>query len=241
MTTKSLQDRVTVVTGASRGLGAAVARHLAAAGSHVVLIARTVGGLEEVDDQIRRLGGSATLVPLDLTEFDKIAQLGPSLFERFGRVDALVGAAAQLGQLSPVPHGDPKVWQRTIDIDLTANHRLLTNLHPLLAQSPSGRAVFVTAAEASGARPFWYAYAVAKAGLETMVRMYAEETRRTPIRANLVDPGPMRTRLRAQAFPGEAADALPDPDTVAEAFVALAGPDCTVTGETIRLGQRTDA
>ena len=234
MTDRPLDGRVSVVTGASRGLGAAVARRLAEAGSHVVLVARTVGGLEETDDAIRGAGGSATLVPLDLAEHDRVLSLGPSLYERFGRVDALVGLAAELGPLSPVPHGDLKAWQRVLDVTLTANQRLLTSLHPMLARSPAGRAVFATCAEADGRSAFWYAYATAKAGLETLVRLYAAETRNTPLRVNLVDPGPMRTQLRAQAFPGESPDTLPDPDDRAGTVVALAGPDAHDTGQTIR-------
>lgn len=231
-----LAGRVSVVTGASRGLGAAVAKRLAAAGSHVVLIARTVGGLEETDDAIRAAGGSATLVPLDLAELDTVLSLGPSLHGRFGRVDALVALAAELGPLSPVPHGDLKAWQRVLDVTLTANQRLLTTLHPLLTASPAGRVVMATCRQADGRQPFWYAYAAAKAGLETLVRLYAAEMAKSAVCANLVDPGPMRTRLRRLAFPGEDAAALPDPDSRADAVAALAGPETLTNGELVRLG-----
>ena len=236
MTERPLDGRVSVVTGASRGLGAAVARHLAAAGSHVVLVGRTVGGLEETDDAVKAVGGTATIVPLDLADHDRVLTLGPHLHERFGRVDALLGLAADLGALSPVPHGDLKVWQRVLDVTLTANHRLLTSLHPLLARSPSGRVVVATCRQSDGQSPFWYAYATAKAGLEAVVRMYASETETTSVRANLVDPGPMRTRLRATAYPGEDAAALADPNDRAAAVAVLAGPKTTLTGQTVRLG-----
>lgn len=216
----ALSGQVALVTGASRGLGAATAVELAAAGAHVVLVARTVGGLEETDDRVRAAGSTATLMPFDLAETEKLATLGPTLFERFGRLDILVGAAAEIGQLSPVPHADPKMWNRILATNLTANQRLAATLDPLLRHSPSGRAVFVTDRAAIEAAAYWSAYAVAKAGLEQMARAWAIEAANTRLKVELFDPGPMSTRLRTKAFPGETPGTQPDP---AEAARRLAG------------------
>lgn len=222
-----LAGRIALISGASRGLGAAVAKRFAAEGAKLVLVARTVGGLEEVDDEVRAAGGTATLVPLDLTDFDAIDRLGQSLHERFGRLDILVANAAQLGTLSPVGHIEPRVWTQVIDLNLTANWRLIRSLDPLLRASDAGRAIFVTDALAGAPKAFWGAYAAAKAGLEALVRVYADETERSSVRVNLVDPGPLRTRLRARAFPGENPERLPLPETVTDLFVTLAEPGCT--------------
>ena len=222
-----LAGRIALISGASRGLGAAVAKRFAAEGAKLVLVARTVGGLEEVDDEVRAAGGTATLVPLDLTDFDAIDRLGQSLHERFGRLDILVANAAQLGTLSPVGHIEPRVWTQVIDLNLTANWRLIRSLDPLLRASDAGRAIFVTDALARAPKAFWGAYAAAKAGLEALVRVYADETERSSLRVNLVDPGPLRTRLRARAFPGENPERLPLPETVTDLFVTLAEPGCT--------------
>ena len=229
-----LAGRIALITGASRGIGAAVAKRFAAEGAHVVLVARTVGGLEEVDDAVKEAGGSATLVPLDLTEFDKIDQMGFALYERFGRLDILVGNAAVLGTLSPMGHFDPKDWQRVMDLNVTANWRLIRSLDPLLRQSDAGRAIFVTSGVARGVFPYWGAYAASKAALEMMVRIYAAEVAKpTRIKVNLLDPGIVRTRLRAAAFPGERPETLPPPESVAGAFVDLAAADCAVHGEVV--------
>jgi NAD(P)-dependent dehydrogenase (short-subunit alcohol dehydrogenase family) len=228
-----LAGRIALVTGASRGIGAAVATRFAAEGAHVVLVARTVGGLEEVDDRIRAAGGSATLVPFDLRQFDQIDRMGAALYERFGRLDVLVGNAGQLGVLGPLGHIDPKVWTRTLELDVTANYRLIRSLDPLLRQSDAGRAIFVTCARARQPHAYWGLHAAAKAALEAMVGCYAGEQGLTRIRVNLVDPGVVRTQLRAEAFPGEKPDDLRPPEAVTDAFVELASPDCTRQGEVV--------
>ena len=231
---RRLEGRLALITGASRGIGAAVARRFAAEGAHVILVARTVGGLEERDDEIRASGGSATLVPLDLRDFDKIDQMGASLYQRFGKLDILVANAGVLGVLSPMGHIAPKVWAEVIDTNLTANWRLIRSLDPLLRLSASGRAVFSTCAAGSEVTPYWGAYAASKAALETMVRIYAGEVAKTAIRVNLVDPGIVATRLRLQGFPAEDRARLKMPDDVVEPFVALAAADCALNGEIIR-------
>ena len=223
MTTPMSTGRVSVVTGASRGLGAEVAVRLAAKGDHVVLIARTVGGLEETDDRVRAAGSSATLIPLDLAKLDMIGPLGKHLYDRFGRVDSLVACHAQLGALSPVAAGDPKVWRKVIDVNLTATQHLILTLHPLLCRAPAGRVVLTTCAEATGEKPFWYAYAAAKAGLETMARMYAQEVGKTSnVQVHVTDPGAMDTRLRVDAFPGGDPAHPPPPAERADAVADLA-------------------
>lgn len=233
-----LAGRLALISGASRGLGAAVARRFAAEGAKLVLVARTVGGLEEVDDEVRVAGGSATLVPLDLTDFDAIDRLGQSLHERFGKLDILVANAAQLGTLSPVGHITPQDWATVINLNLTANWRLIRSLDPLLRAGDAGRAIFITDALAHTPKAFWGAYAAAKAGLEALVRVYADETERTNLRVNLIDPGPLRTRLRARAFPGENPSALPPPESVTEGFVLLAEASCTRHGALVAAARR---
>jgi NAD(P)-dependent dehydrogenase (short-subunit alcohol dehydrogenase family) len=232
---KLLAGRVALITGASRGIGAAVARRYAGEGAHVVLIARTVGGLEEVDDAIKAAGGSATLLPLDLTDFARIDQIGPSLHQRFRRLDIFVGNAASLGPLSPMGHIDAKDWDRIIAVNLTANWRLVRTLDPLLRKSSSGRAIFVTCAVTMAVFPYWGAYAASKAGLETLARTYAGEVAKTALRVNLIDPGIVRSKLRSAAFPLEDPAKLRAPDEIADPFVALATADCTLHGETVRL------
>ncbi len=230
-----LAGRIAVITGASRGIGAAVAKRFAAEGAHVVLIARTVGGLEEVDDSIRQAGGTpATLVPQDLREFDAIDRLGASLYERFGHIDILVGNAGVLGTLGPVGHIRPDDWAEVIDINLTANWRLIRSLDPLLRQSDAGRAIFVTSGAAARAHAYWGAHAISKAALEMLVRTYAAEIGKTPVRANLIDPGAVRTVMRAKAFPGENSDDLTLPEAVSDVFVKMALPSCQRNGEIVR-------
>jgi len=229
-----LAGRIALVTGAGRGLGAAVARAYAAEGAQVILAGRTVGALEEVYDSITTAGGTAVGVPIDLAKHDRIDDLAATLYERFGRIDILVANAAELGTLSPVAHADPKRWQAILDVNLTANFRLIRAFDPLLRRSDAGRAVFVTAPQASGEKPFWGAYAVAKAGLETLVRMYAAEVERTAIRVNLVDPGVLSTRLRAHAYPGEKPEDNPAPETAVGPFLDLAEATCTRHGEIVR-------
>ncbi len=234
-------ERVVVVTGASRGLGRAVALALAGPSVHLVLVARTVGGLEEVDDAVRAAGGQATLVPADLTDEAAVARLGPALGERFGRVDGLVGAAAMLGTLGPVAHSDPALWRQVIDTNLIAAQRLIASLDPALRASPAGRVAFVTCAAGQEATAYWNAYAVAKAGLEMLVRLYAAEMARTQVRVNLYDPGPMATALRAQAFPGEDPAGVADPSAAAEALARLVGADWPTSGRRLTASTLADA
>ncbi len=230
-----LAGRIAVITGASRGIGAAVARRFAAEGARLVLVARTVGGLEELDDQIREGGGErATLVPMDLREFDAIDRLGASLYERFGHLDVLVGNAAVLGTLSPLGHIAPPDWAEVMDINLTANWRLIRSLDPLLRRSEAGRAIFVSSGAAAAAHAYWGAYAVSKAGLEMLVQTYAAELAKTNVRANLIDPGATATALRAKAFPGEDPESLRAPEDATETFVELAEAACTKNGEVVR-------
>jgi NAD(P)-dependent dehydrogenase (short-subunit alcohol dehydrogenase family) len=232
---KRLEGRIALITGASRGLGAAVAERFAAEGARLILVARTPGGLEETDDRIRAKGGEATLVPLDLTEPAGLDQLGAALAQRFGRLDILVGNAAELATLSPVSHAEPALVERLLAVNLVANFRLIRSLDPLLRASDAGRAIFVTAGAARDRKPFWGAYAASKAGLEALVAAYAAETKRGQIRVNLVDPGPFRSRLRATAYPGEDPTSLAAPEDLTGTFVELAAPACKRQGELVRI------
>src|SRR3954454_22867838 len=200
---KPLASRIALVTGASRGIGHAAARALAKAGAHVVAVARTQGGLEELDDEIRKNGGSVTLVPLNLTDFDGIARLGAALHERHGRLDILVGNAGMSGPSSPLGHIELKAWNEVMAINVTANFQLIRCMEPLLKASDAGRAVFVTSGAANKAPAYLGPYAASKAALETLARSWAQETANTALRVNLFDPGPIRTRMRATVFPGE--------------------------------------
>lgn len=231
--TGRLAGKLALVTGASRGIGAAVARRFAAEGAHVIAVARTIGGLEELDDAIKSGGGSATLVPLDLTDFDAIDRMGQALFERFRKLDILVGNAGVLGALSPVGHIDPKLFDRILAVNVTANWRLIRSLDPLLRQSEAGRAIFVTSGITQRVVPYWGIYAASKAALESLIRTYAAEVAHTRIRVNLINPGPTRTRLRVEAFPGENPDSVTPPDAIAEAFVPLAEESCAHHGDWI--------
>jgi NAD(P)-dependent dehydrogenase (short-subunit alcohol dehydrogenase family) len=230
-----LAGRVALVTGASRGIGAAIARAYAKEGAELVLTARTVGGLEELDDEIRAISGKTSLlVPFDLKDFDAIDRLGAALYERFGRLDVLVGNAGALGTLSPLGHISPKEFQEVIDLNLTANWRLLRVMDPLLRQSEAGRAIFVTSGAARGPRAYWGTYAISKAALEMMVGIYAQEIQQTKVRANLIDPGRARTRMRAKAYPGEDPQSLKTPDEIVEPFVTLATAAFTGNGEVVK-------
>lgn len=233
MTSKRLEGRIALITGASRGIGRAVALAFAREGAHVILMARTQGALEEVDDEIREAGGSATLLQLDLRHGEKLDALGPTLYQRWGKLDILVGNAGILGPLSPLGHITTDAWQDVININLTANWRLIRTCDPLLRRSDAGRAIFVTSGAASGKYAYWGPYAVSKAGLEALVKTYAHEVERTPVRANLINPGATRTGMRAKAFPGEDPQTLPPPEAVAPLFVELASPECTRNGEVI--------
>jgi NAD(P)-dependent dehydrogenase (short-subunit alcohol dehydrogenase family) len=199
-------------------------------------VARTVGALEEVDDRVKAAGGEATLVPLDLLDGPAIDRLGGALAERFGLLDVLVGNAGELGQLSPAGHFGPALVERVMALNALVNFRLIRSLDPLLRASEAGRAIFVTCAQARERRPFWAAYAASKAALEALALCYAEEVKRMRLRVNLIDPGPMRTRLRAQAYPGEDSSNLPEPAARTEAFVELADAACERHGELIRNG-----
>jgi NAD(P)-dependent dehydrogenase (short-subunit alcohol dehydrogenase family) len=219
---RRLAGRIALVTGASRGLGGAIATALGSEGAHVVLAARTVGGLEETDDAIRAAGGTATLVPVDLTDFEQVDRLGAAIYERFGKLDILVGNAGRLGVLTPMGHLDPQVWQQVLDLNLTANYRLIRVCDPLLRRSEAGRALFPTTDVGHVPTAYWAAYAVSKAGLEMMVRTWEAELRLTPIKVALIDPGPVATRLRAAAFPGENPATITQPAEAARAFVEAA-------------------
>ena len=227
-----LANRIALVTGASRGIGAATALALAKAGAHVIAIARTTGGLEELDDQIRAAGGSgATLVPLDMTDTGGISRLADALDKRYGRLDVLIGNAAILGDVSPLGHVQPKSWDDVLAINVTANWHLIRFLDPLLQKSDAGRAVFITSGAASNARAYRGPYSVSKAALDVLARTYAAETAATKVRVNLFNPGPTRTRMRATVMPGEDPATLPKPAQVAESILPLCLPDFTETGK----------
>jgi NAD(P)-dependent dehydrogenase (short-subunit alcohol dehydrogenase family) len=234
-TSGRLSGRLALITGASRGIGRAVARRFAAEGAHLILVARTKGALEELDDEIRAAGHTQpTLLPLNLRQFDQIDAMGASIYQRFGRLDVLVGNAGVLGSVSPIGHIQPKTWQEVIDVNLTANYRLIRSLDPLLRQSEAGRAIFVTSGVARSDIAYFGAYGVSKAGLEKLVRTYAAEIAKTPVRANLLDPGVVRTSMRAQAFPGENPMKHPAPEDITEVFVFLAEASCQKNGEIVQ-------
>ncbi|MCJ2033782.1 SDR family NAD(P)-dependent oxidoreductase [Methylobacterium sp. J-068] len=228
---KPLAGRLAVVTGASRGIGRAAALALAEAGAHIIAVARTQGGLEDLDDAIRGVGGSATLVPLDLTDYDAIDRLGASIHERWKRLDILVGNAGILGNLTPIGHVTPKTWAQVMEINVTANYRLIRSLDPLLRMSDAGRAIFVTSGAAQKCRAYWGPYSVSKAALDALVRTYAAETATTNVRAMLLNPGPLRTAMRKAAMPGEDAMTLKTPEDLAPHFVRLASPGFDESGK----------
>lgn len=230
MSKQRLKDRIALVTGASRGIGRAVALALAREGAHVVAVARSAGALEELDDDIRALGGSATLLRLNLNHGAKIDALGPTLFERWKKLDVFVGNAGILGPLSPLGHVSEKDWNDVLNINVTANWRLIRTLDPLLQKSDAGRVIFVTSGAAHKCRAYWGPYSVSKAALEALAKTYASETANTPVRVNLVNPGPVATAMRAKAMPGEDPATLPQPDDLAETFIRLALPSCKDTG-----------
>jgi NAD(P)-dependent dehydrogenase (short-subunit alcohol dehydrogenase family) len=248
-TKKPLKNRLALVTGASRGIGRAVALGLAEQGAHVIITARTAGGLEEVDDEIRGKGGKATLLTLDLRQGEKIDQLGPTIYQRWGKLDILIGNAGILGPLSPLHHVTEDAWTAVIETNLSANWRLIRTLDPLLKRSEAGRAVFLTSGASTGKFAYWGPYAVSKAGLETLVRTYAQEVADGPVCVNLINPGPVRTGMRAKAFPGEDPKTLPAPEEIVPLFLELASPTCTLNGALLnfrewqaeRLGAPTDA
>lgn len=228
-----LDGSVALVTGASRGIGAAVAVELARLGAQVVVTARTEGGLEETDDAIRTVGGQATILPLDLRDGARIDAIGPTLFQRFGRLDILVHNAGALGRLTPVAHILPEDWADVVAVNLAASWRLIRTAEPLLRQAPSGRAVFVTDSRARDPRAYWGAIGATKAGMEHLARSWAQEVATTPVRVNLFDPGPVATRMRSNAFPGEDGSTLPPPEQVAPALAALCLPAETRNGQLV--------
>ena len=229
-----LQGRIALVTGASRGLGAATAIELARLGAHVVLVARTQGGLEETDDAIRGIGGAATLLAMDLRDPDQIDLIAPSLFQRFGRLDILVNNAGEIGTLTPVPHIDMREWASMLAINLDAPLRLIRGCAPLLLAAPAGRAVFVTTSMAEHPDAYWGLYAASQAAAQKLALTWAAETVNTPLRVNLYDPGAIATRIRIRAFPGEDQSRLPQPAAVAPALAALCLPTEARHGEIIR-------
>lgn len=233
MSSASLNGRLALVTGASRGIGRAIALGLAHAGCHVIITARSLPSLESLDDEIQGFGGSATLLQLDLRKGDKIDQLGPTLYQRWQKLDIVIANAGILGPLSPLAHVTEDGWTTTLDVNLTANWRLIRTLDPLLQRSDAGRAVFVTSGAASGKYAYWGPYAASKAGLEALVKTWSEEIASTNVKANLVNPGATRTTMRAKAFPGEDPASLPAPEELVPLFLELSSPSCTMNGAVI--------
>ena len=230
-----LAGRVALITGASRGIGAEIARRFAAEGAHVLLAARTVAGLEEVDDAIRTASADqaqATLIPIDLTSVEDIEKLAAAVAQRFGKLDILVGNAAILGEMTPVSHIEPDTWNDVIETNLTANWHLIRTLEPLLLSSDSGRAIFVTSG-VSGGRAYWGTYAVTKTALEALAQTWAQEVEKTKLKVNIVNPGAVRTSMRAKAYPGEDPMTLKPPKDVTEVFVELASEQCDLHGSVL--------
>ena len=231
---KIFSGKIALVTGASRGTGRAAAVALGREGAHVICVARTVGGLEETDDAIQKAGGTATLVPLNLKDFAAIDRLGASIFERWKKLDALFGNAGTLGVLTPLTHLDPKVFQELLDINVTANWRLIRSLDPLLRQSDAGRALFVSSSVARKHLPYWGGYATTKAALEMLAFTYAAELSGTNVKANVLDPGPVRTLMRAKAMPGEDPATLPRPEELTPMILEALSPSYEKNGELIK-------
>jgi len=225
-----LEGRVALVTGASRGLGRSAAIALAKEGAHIIATARTEGGLTELDDEIKAVGGAATLVPVDIQDFPAIDRLGGAIFERWKKLDILIGNAGVLGKLTPVSHVEPKMWDEVMAVNVTANYRLIRSMDPLLRQSDAGRAVFVTSGLANKCWAYWGPYSISKAALEAMVKTYAAEIATTKIRANCFSPGATRTGMRAKAMPGEDPMTLPHPDAVADQIIAMCEPGFSDNG-----------
>lgn len=234
MTDKPLAGRIALVTGASRGIGLATALALGRMGAHIIATGRSTRLLEALDDALRAEGlESATLTPFNLRDYAAIDRLGQAIFERWGRLDILVGNAGQLGQLGPIGHVKPDAWGELLEVNLTSNWRLIRSLDPLLRISDAGRAVFVTSGAARRFRAYWGPYSVTKAGLEALVKSYAAELVETNVRANLFSPGAVRTAMRAKAMPGEDPETLPHPDMVAQQLAALCLPSCDLQGEVV--------
>ena len=226
-----LASRIALITGASRGIGFATALALAKAGAHIIAVARTQGGLEELDDAIRTVGGTATLVPLNVTDLDGLSRLGAALHERHGKLDILVGNAGIAGPSSPLGHIELKQWNEVMAINVTANFQLIRCMDPLLKQSDAGRVVFITSGVAHKAPAYLGLYAASKAALDALARSWAHETASTALRVNLFSPGPIRTRMRATVFPGEDPLTLDTADQAAEFIVPMCAPAWTATGK----------
>jgi NAD(P)-dependent dehydrogenase (short-subunit alcohol dehydrogenase family) len=231
MSDKPLTDRIALVTGASRGIGAAVALLLAKAGAHVIAVARTTGGLEELDDKIKEVGGSATLVPLDVKDYEGVARLSLAINERYKRLDVMVGNAGILGALSPLGHIEPKTWDDVMAVNLTANWQLIRTMDPLLKLSDAGRVVFITSGLSWLSKAYCAPYSVSKAALNMLATTYAAEIASTKVHVNLFNPGPTRTRMYATGWPGVDPDTLPTPEAAAEKILPLCLPSFTETGK----------
>jgi NAD(P)-dependent dehydrogenase (short-subunit alcohol dehydrogenase family) len=231
MTDKPLANRLALVTGASRGIGRATALALSDLGAHVIACARRRSGLEDLDDEIHARGGTATLIQFDLKDRERINVLGPTLFERWGKLDILIGNAGILGPLSPLNHVSETDWDDVFAINVTANWLLLRTLDPLLRASDAGRVVLLTSGAASAKRAYWGPYSVSKAALEALAKTYAHETVKSPVKVNMVNPGPMRTEMRKKAFPGENPDSLPAPEEITPLIAKLADPAFQETGQ----------
>ncbi len=228
--TRRLEGKVALVTGASRGLGYATALHLAKEGAHIIATARTKGGLEELDDAVKAAGSSATLVPMNITDLDAIDRLGAAIFERWKKLDILIGNAGTLGKLTPLAHVDPKVWDESLTVNLTSNYRLIRSMDALLQAAPHGRAVFVTSGLAQKCFPYWGTYSVGKAALEALMKTYAGEVATSNMRVNCFSPGPTRTKMRATAMPGQDPETLPTADEVSAQMVAMCLPEFADNG-----------
>lgn len=233
----SLEGRIALVTGASRGIGYWMAEALAREGAHVIAVARTTGGLEELDDVIQAAGGSATLVPMDLTDMQAIDRLGGAINERWGKLDVLVANAGVLGTISPVGHVEAKVFDKVMAVNVTATWRIIRSVEPLLIKSDAGRALVLSSGVAHSARAFWGPYAASKAAVETLARVWAAETAKTALNVNAIDPGATRTAMRAQAMPGEDPETLPHPSEVARKLLPLCMPACTESGKLFRVAE----
>lgn len=231
--TKRLEGRVALITGASHGIGYAVAKRFAAEGAQVIAIGRNVGALEELSDEITDAGGKISLLPLDLTMFEKVDAIGPTIYERFGKLDIVVGNAGLLGEIAPVGHIDTQVFDNTVATNVTSNFRLIRTVDKLLQLSDAGRAIFVTSNASAKGRAFWGLYAATKAALEALVLSYAQELEESKVCVNLINPGRIRTKMRAEAYPGEDPETLPTPDSITDVFVDLAEASCTKHGEVV--------
>ncbi|KFC69007.1 Short-chain dehydrogenase/reductase family protein [Bosea sp. LC85] len=229
--TKPLAGRVALVTGASRGIGRAAALAFADAGAHVVALARTSGALEELDDEIQGIGGSTTLVPVDLADVAAIEKLGPALLQRWGKLDILLANAGILGPLTPLTHASPKEWAKVFETNVTANWRLIKSVEPALQASDAGRVIVMSSGAAHKCVAYWGPYSISKAAVEAMARTYAAETVTTPLKVMIVNPGPLRTRMREEAMPGEDPLTLKTPEDLAPHLVRLASPDWAETGK----------